>query len=118
MTFRDAIASDQKTFLGNSEFEESITYTRKKPTTGETEIKTIKAVVERPLVMPTNHAGMRFPQNVYDVWIANDATLGITSVKIGQDIVELTTISGATIEMRITKIIDQDAGMWHLEAQA
>lgn len=118
MTFNDAIASDRKTFLGNSEFEENITYTRKNPITGATEIMTIKAVVERSIIKPAEHAGRRFPQNIYEVWIANDETTGVTIIKAGQDIIELTTISGTTIEMRITKIIDQDSGMWYLEAQA
>lgn len=54
--------------------------------------------------------------NIIDVWIANDATLGVTSVQVGTDQMILSGNFGGTPKVyTVNRIVNQDAGIWHLQ---
>lgn len=115
MTLRSKLSTDAgAVFLNSDHFAESITYT---PHNGLS--KSIKAVIDRSPVRPVERGGKPLPGNIVEIWIANHATDGVASVKERFDKVSLPIREGgAAVDLRITKIIEQDAGLWRLEAQA
>lgn len=115
MTLRSKLSTDSgSVFLNSDHFAESITYTPHNELS-----KTIKAVIDRSPVRPVERGGRPSPVNIVEIWIANHATDGVTSVKERFDKVSLPLREGgAAVDLRITKVIEQDAGLWRLEAQA
>jgi hypothetical protein len=86
---------------------EEITYTAK----GEDAVTINANVVRRPI---EGHAPNGLAV-VLSVYIANDATYGVTSVTVGADQVTLQARLGDTAQpYRVSDIISHDAGMWHL----
>lgn len=114
-TLKSQLGTDSVNFLSVSEFGESITYTPYQDLA-----KTIKAIVDRnPEPKIIEHGGKPFKGNRIELFIANHSTNGVTSVKKGFDRVELPLIEGGdNVTFRITKVLNSDPGMWHLEAEA
>ena len=81
---------------------------------GQTGI-TINAMVKR--THPERLPGLQqVSGNFIDVWIANDATLGVTSVQVGSDQMILSGDFGQTPKLyTVNRIISQDAGVYHLQ---
>lgn len=115
MTLRSKLSTDAgAVFLNSDHFAASITYTPHNELS-----KTIKAVIDRSPVRSVEHGGKPLPGNIVEIWIANHATDGVTSVKERHDKVSLPLREGgAAVELVVTKIIEQDAGLWRLEARA
>lgn len=76
---------------------------------------TISAMVRR--TPPERLPGLnQVSGNLIDVWIANDATLGVTSVQVGLDQMILSGEVGGTPKLyTVNRIVNQDAGTWHLQ---
>lgn len=50
-----------------------------------------------------------------EIQIPNDATAGVTSISVGQDLADVKTKGiGAPQRIRITRMISGDAGVWRL----
>ena len=83
---------------------------------------TITAVIERnPVSQIQNVGGRSFPAKIIELWIANDETVGRAEIKERFDKVSVPgrLDSGReAVEYLITRIIDHDDTLWHLEAQA
>lgn len=100
-------------FLNSDHFAESITYTPH----NELAVS-IKAIVNRSPVRPVEHGGKPLPGNLIEIEIANHATLGRTSIKERFDKVTLPLREGGSaVDLVVTKVIEQDPGMWRLEAR-
>lgn len=114
MTFKSQIAQDAaKTFLDTAAFAEDITYTPKNGVP-----KVIKAVIIRKRLDPAYEDTGRVLLNQAEVFVANDASAGITSVNKGGDVVSFAeTIGGTAISWIVADILDQDEGMLHLLVQ-
>lgn len=114
MTFKSDLAQDAaKTFLNSDEFAEEITYTPKGGTA-----KVIKAVVNRKRIDPASEDAGRILINQCEIFIANDATAGVTSVNKGGDLVSLAeAIGGTQIDWVVADILAQDEGAWQLLLQ-
>lgn len=103
------LAADIPAFFAG--LSESVTYTPH----GGTAV-TRDAIVERSPVRVDQHGGRQAAQGVVEVWIANHATLGVSSVKERFDKVALPEkVGGSSKTYTVQKILDQDAGFWHLE---
>lgn len=111
MTFKDDLLTDAKdVFLaGNNEFDESVTYTP----AGDV-AKAINALVVRDALEPGKEGKALALRNQAEIFIANDATAGVTSIDETDDRVAITDRAGTSQTARIARIIDSDAGMWHL----
>lgn len=114
MSFKSQLAQDAgKVFLNNSEFAEDITYTPKAGTP-----LVIKAVINRKRLGPAYEDTGRTLLNQAEIFIANDAAAGVTSINKGGDTVSFAeTIGGAVISWLVADILNQDEGMWHLLVQ-
>lgn len=95
------------------EFSEQITYTPH----GDVS-KTIKAVIDRSPVRILEHGGRQFSQKVIELWIINNATNGVSSVKPGFDTVafKVRLSDECDTTVRVVTVLESDRGMWHLEA--
>lgn len=114
MTLRSKLSTDGDIFVNPDHFGETITYTPHNELS-----KTINAQVFRSPVRPVEQGGRSAPVNVVEIWISKHATNGVVSVKERLDKVSLPLQEGGpVVELRVTKKIEQDAGMWRLEAQA
>lgn len=117
MSFATELASDlDKVFLNTAEFAETVTY---QPSNSAQ--KSIRAIVDRHPVRPEGPLGRMSPARVVELWIASDATLGIQTVREGEDRV-LLKLDLDDLEarwLRITKRLEQAtaSGLWKLEAQ-
>jgi uncharacterized phosphosugar-binding protein len=114
MTFKSQLAQDAiKAFLDGAAFAEDITYT---PKVGVPKI--IKAVIIRKRIDPANEDSGRVLLNQAEVFLANDAVSGVTSINKGGDVVSFAeTIGGAAITWVVADILEHDEGIWHLLAQ-
>jgi hypothetical protein len=114
MSFKDGLAEDAgKVFLNSSEFAEDVIYTPK----GASPLA-IKAVVNRRRLDPAYEDTGRTLLNQAEIFIANDASLGVVSINKGQDTVSFAeTLGGAVISWVVADILNQDEGMWHLLVQ-
>lgn len=98
-------------FLNDDEFAEEITYT---PYGGTP--RTIKAIVVRERLGTNPEDSGRTLRNECEIFIANHATSGVTSVDKGDDSVSFPEqIGGSAINWFIMDIISKDDGMWHLK---
>lgn len=96
--------------LNGDEFAETIAYT---PKGGAA--KSIKAIVERKRISPASEDTGRTLIDQVEIFIANDATYGVTSINKGGDTVSLPErIGGSNITWSVTDILSQDPGIWHL----
>ncbi|MDD5736679.1 MAG: hypothetical protein PHH20_00115 [Candidatus Omnitrophica bacterium] len=111
---KEQLANDAKSaFLNAGEFAESVTYTPKGGTA-----KIINAVINRKRLDPAYEDTGRTLINQAELFVANDALAGITSVNKGGDMVSFAeTISGAVISWVVADILNQDEGIWHLLVQ-
>ncbi len=116
MGFKESLAVDMATvFADPSYFGEEIIYT---PSGGSP--VTIRAVVRRRVVPREEQRGtVDTPMNSFELWIANDATSGRSSVKPGFDTVAFKKFlsDAGNTTFKITKILHHDEGAWHLEVQ-
>lgn len=116
MSFQTQLAVDMvTTFADTAYFGESVSYT---PSGGSP--VTRNAVIRRRVTpRDMNRGSVESPINTFEVWIANDATTGVASVKAGFDTVAFKKVlsDAANTTFRVTKILHQDPGAWHLEAQ-
>jgi hypothetical protein len=112
MSLQTDMAGDMAEMVHTDVFGETITYT---PSGGSA--KSIAALVDRTPLRPTEHGGQTVPQNMTEIWIINNATTGVASVKPGFDTVALKAklSDAATTTMRVTKLLYHDAGTWRLE---
>lgn len=117
MSLRDDLSADAAEFLDEDGFAEEITYTPH-----EELGKTMIAIVERSPATNPQLADMgprSLKTNRIELWIANSATLGVTSVKKGFDRVTLPfPENGPNVEFTVTKVLNSDPGMFHVEAEA
>jgi len=114
MSFKDQTSDDVgKVFLNSSEFAEDVIYT---PKAGAP--KPLKAVINRRRLDPAFEDTGRTLLNQAEIFIANDAAAGVTSINKGGDTVSFAeTIGGAAISWVVADILNQDEGMWHLLVQ-
>ncbi len=114
MSFKDQASDDAaKVFLNAAEFAEDVTYT---PKAGVP--KPVKAVINRRRLDPASEDTGRTLLNQAEIFVANDAVTGVTSINKGGDTVSFAeTIGGAVISWVVADILNQDEGMWHLLVQ-
>lgn len=114
MSFKDNLKNDAvNIFLTPDEFAEQIQYT---PKGGSP--KTIKAVINRKRLTPGGEESGRILQNQIEIFIANDATYGVDSIKKGGDEVSFPEIvGGIDVNFVVVDILGEDQGMWHLLVQ-
>ena len=114
MTFKSQLAQDAiKAFRDGAAFAEDITYTPKGSAP-----KQIKAVIVRKRIDPAYEDTGRVLLNQAEIFIANDAAAGVTSINKGGDTVSFAeTIGGAAISWVVADILDHDGGIWHLLVQ-
>ena len=114
MSLKNELTKDViNTFLNTDEFAEDIVYTPK----GET-AKSIRAIINRKRLDPSMEDSGRVLAGQTEIFIANDAVAGVSSVSKGQDKVSLSELIGApAIDWVVIDIIDQDEGMFHLLIQ-
>ena len=111
MTFKAQLSIDAaKVFLNSNEFAEEITYT---PKGGSP--KSIKAIIVRSQIDAADQGQSRIAHNQTELYIANDATNGVTSVDKGDDEASFPKIvGGSNINWVVIDILGMDKGMWHL----
>jgi hypothetical protein len=109
MSLKEQIAADSEVFLNSNEFAEEITYTP----SGEAS-KTIKAVILRYEIAPTEENVYRSLKNRAEVYIANDTEKGITQINKKDDRIMIKDTEGLEHEARVNEVINSDKGMWHL----
>lgn len=111
MTFKTQMATDAiNCFLNTNELAESITYT---PKNGAA--KSIKAIIIRNRLDSGGEDSGRILRYQGEVFVANDATNGVTSVNKGDDEVSFPeVIGGSSISWVVLDILGMDDGMWHL----
>lgn len=115
MTFSDDLLTDAKDVFLGGEFNEDITYTP----AGES-AKSIQALVAKDTLEPGEPGGenrKRSLHNQAEIFIANDATKGVTSIDKKDDRVTITDRDGNSKTARVVTILESDAGMWHLLVQ-
>ena len=111
-TFKDDLLTDTKdVFLaGDDEFDETITYTP----AGES-AKSIQALVAKVALEPGGEK--RSLRNQAEVYVANDAAAGVTSIDKTDDKIGLADRDGVSRTARVVEIMESDEGMWHLLVQ-
>lgn len=114
MSFKDGLSQDAgKVFLNSSEFAEDVLYTPK----GGISLA-VKAVINRRRLDPAYEDTGRTLLNQAEIFIVNDASLGVVSINKGGDTVSFPeTLGGAAISWAVIDILNQDEGMWHLLVQ-
>lgn len=110
MSFNTQLADDAATFL--ADFGESITYT---PTGSAAQAVT--AIVDRKPERLKQVRGREFPANILDIQVSK---ADIPTVTERQDTVslKLRLDDPSNTICRVTKIIQSDPGLWHLEVTA
>jgi hypothetical protein len=110
MSFKDQILQDFKTFLASGEHFEDIVYS---PADGYD--KPIKAIVERQRfgpIEPDRHMSLN---NQCEIFVANDPTSGISSIKKNSDkVIFPMDEGGEPVEWTIVEVLFNDASIWHL----
>ena len=114
MSFKSQLDDDAvNVFLNTDEFAESLVYT---PYAGTP--VTIKAIIVRERIDPGSEDHGRILQNQSEIYIANDADEGITSVDKGRDKVSFPKLVGGTaVDWSVVDVLSKDDGMWHLLVQ-
>jgi hypothetical protein len=111
MTFKDDLLTDAKNvFLaGDNELDESVTYTP----SGES-ARSINVILNKDALQPGKEGKSLALINQAEMYIANDATEGVTSINRTADRVAITDRDGTAQTARVVRIIGSNAGMWHL----
>lgn len=110
MSLKDRFSLDViNCFLNTAEFAEAIAYTPE----GEAG-KEINAIVVRGRLEPGSEDQGRGLQNQVEIYIANDATEGVTFVDKKDDRITLNDVEGTSREARIIEVLHKDEGAWHL----
>ena len=111
MTLKSKLPEDAKgMFLNSDEFAELITYTPN----GESP-KVIKALVVRERLQADGPDQGRVLNRQAEVYIANHATEGVTSVDKGNDTVSFPVfVEGSAVTWKVVEVLGKDEGMWHL----
>ena len=110
MSLKDQFSLDViNCFLNTAEFAEVITYTPE----GQS-AKDIDAIVVRGRLEPGSEDQGRGLQNQVEIYIANDATEGVTSVDKKDDRITLNDVEGTSRDVRIIEVLHKDEGSWHL----
>ena len=106
----EAMENDAAAFVDTDVFGESITYT---PGDGSGAVSRNAVVIRRLPELVAGTAAALAP--VIDVWIRNHATLGVSAVDRGSDMVSVATkVGGTAAAHAIDQIVEQDSAMWHL----
>lgn len=111
MTLKSQLPGDAKAaFLNSDEFSELVTYT---PNGGSPKI--IKAVVVRERLQADGPDQGRVLNRQAEIYIANHATDGVTSVDKGNDTVSFPVfVEGSAVPWKVVEVLGKDEGMWHL----
>lgn len=111
MTLKSRLPEDAKeAFLNSDEFSELVTYT---PSGGSPKI--IKAVVVRERLQADGPDQGRVLNRQAEIYIANHATDGVTSVDKGNDTVSFPVfVEGSAVAWKVVEVLGKDEGMWHL----
>jgi len=110
MSLKEQMPKDaDKCLLNTGEFAEEITYT-----TGAGVSKVIRAIVVRYELAPAEENINRSLKKQAEVYIANDDTVGVTTINKTDDRITLKDTEGINREARINDIISRDEGMWFL----
>jgi hypothetical protein len=111
MTFKDDLLTDARdVFLGgNDEFDESVSYTP----SGES-ARSINVLLVKDALEPGKEGKRLALHNQAEMYIANDATDGVTSINKTSDRVAITDRDGNAQTARIVNIISSDDGIWHV----
>jgi hypothetical protein len=122
VTLRDAITDDASSvFLNTDEFAESVTYKPRLYSVGDSRVnRTINAVVIRELVQVVSEDGGETVLPSFEVHVANDSTLGISSDELdtGGDKISFPVRDGMVATDRaIVRLVTQDHGMLVLECR-
>lgn len=114
MTLKSKMQDDAKAaFLNGDEFAESVVYT---PNGGSP--KTINAVVVRKQLEADEQDQGHVLENQCEVYVANHAVSGVTSVQKGKDVLSFPEQpGGVSIGWFVVDVIEKDDGMWHLLVQ-
>lgn len=115
MSLRDQMAFDMKyRILNNDEFSENVAYT---PYGGSG--KTIKALVIRERLETSPQDAGRAMNRRAEIYIANDATLGVSVVDKGRDEVQMPVYEGGSPfeTWTVIDVISKDSGAWRLLVQ-
>jgi hypothetical protein len=122
VTLRGAITDDASSvFLNADEFAESVTYKPRLYSVGDSRVnRPIKAVVIRELVQVVSEDGGETVLPSFEVHVANDSTLGISSDELdtGGDKISFPVRDGMVATDRaIVRLVTQDHGMLVLECR-
>lgn len=115
MSLRTGMLADMAyCILNNDEHAENIVYT---PYGGTA--KTIKAVAIRERLQTSPQDAGRAIHRQAEVYIANDATYGMATVKKGQDEIQMAVYDGGSpmVVWSVIDILANDAGAWRLLVQ-
>ena len=114
MSLKDHLDDDAvNVFLNTDEFAEDITYT---PSGGPA--KSIKAIIDREQLEPSEESRGRVTARSANIEIANNSTYGVDTVNKGADTVSFpVNVGEGAVSWLVVKIIDQDPGMWLLEVR-
>lgn len=106
--------ADASVYFNGDEFGEPVIYTP----SGGTPV-TITGVIERNPERDMTASGAAFPL-VFNLWIANHATLGVLTVteRLDKVAVPLRVNDVTTREFRVSQVLTQDPGVWQLEIHA
>lgn len=113
-TFKQMMQRDaMRSFLNTNEFAETIDYTAK-----GADAKEINAMVIRQRLDSTNQGSGRIAAGQAEIYIANDATYGVSSISKGFDKVSFAEVlGGLDIDWIVVDILQMDEAMWHLLVQ-
>lgn len=111
MTLKSQLPEDaRRAFLNNDEFGELVTYT---PNGGSPKI--IKAIVVRERLQADGPDQGRVLNRQAEIYVANHAADGVTSVDKGNDTVSFPVfVEGSDVSWKVVEILGKDEGMWHL----
>ena len=111
MTLKEQMLTDFKNvFLNSDEFGETISYTPY-----GSSLLSIKAIIDRERLQADGpDRGMALRRDC-EIWIANDATYGVTSVNKNNDTVSFPVqIGGSNVTWKVIEVLYHDDACWHL----
>lgn len=114
MTLKSQIPDDaRRAFLNPDEFAEEIVYI---PSGGTP--KTMNALVARKQIEADEQDQGHVLENQCEVYVANDAVTGVSSVQKGKDTLSFPEQEGgAPVSWFVVDVMSADAGMWRLLVQ-
>ena len=114
MTLKDQMPLDAANcMLNTNEFAEAVIY---KPSGGAP--KTINALVVRRQIEADEQDQGHVLENQCEVYVANHASSGVTSVQKGKDILSFPEqLGGISTDWFVVDVVYKDDGMWRLLVQ-